>query len=62
MSIEELNNLHHSIDWWQKLANGEQEAILVGLKDSKKGNLISSVDFWNKLLANQSNIFDSLNE
>ena len=36
-------------DWWDNLSENEKSEIKVGLEDVKKGNTISSDDFWKKL-------------
>ena len=36
-------------DWWDELTEDQQKIVLLGLKDAKKGNTMSSKDFWKRL-------------
>lgn len=50
--IELLNGLKKSkskIDWWDDLTENQQRIVNEGIEDIKKGNSISSKQFWSEL-------------
>ena len=51
-TIELLNNLKSASskdDWWDELSDNEQKKLQKGMDDIKKGNVISSAQFWKEL-------------
>ena len=51
-TIELLNNLKSASskdDWWDELSDNEQKKLQNGMNDIKKGNVISSAQFWKEL-------------
>ena len=51
-TIEFLDNLKSAIskdDWWDELSDNEQKKLQNGMNDIKKGNVISSAQFWKEL-------------
>ena len=50
MQISELNKKKLDlIDWINQLSDNEQKKIQKGMDDIKKGNVISSAQFWKEL-------------
>ena len=48
-TIELLDNLKSATskdDWWDELSDNEQKKLQNGMNDIKKGNVISSAQFW----------------
>jgi hypothetical protein len=51
-TIELLDNLKSASskdDWWDELSDNEQKKLQNGMNDIKKGNVISSAQFWKEL-------------
>ena len=51
-TIELLDNLKSATskdDWWDELSDNEQKKLQNGMNDIKKGNVISSAQFWKEL-------------
>jgi hypothetical protein len=51
-TIEFLDNLVRATskdDWWDELSDNEQIKLQNGMNDIKKGNVISSAQFWKEL-------------
>ena len=51
-TIEFLDNLKRATskdDWWDELSDNEQKKLQNGMNDIKKGNVISSAQFWKEL-------------
>ena len=51
-TIELLDNLKSATskdDWWDELSDNEQIKLQNGMNDIKKGNVISSAQFWKEL-------------
>ena len=51
-TIELLDNLKRATskdDWWDELSDNEQKKLQNGMNDIKKGNVISSAQFWKEL-------------
>jgi hypothetical protein len=51
-TIEFLDNLKRATskdDWWDELSDNEQIKLQNGMNDIKKGNVISSAQFWKEL-------------
>ncbi|MFN6078253.1 MAG: hypothetical protein ACK48I_03475 [Bacteroidota bacterium] len=51
-TIELLDNLKSASskdDWWDELSDNEQKKLQNGMDDIKKGNVISSAQFWKEL-------------
>ena len=51
-TIELLDNLKSATskdDWWDELSDNEQKKLQNGMNDVKKGNVISSAQFWKEL-------------
>jgi hypothetical protein len=51
-TIEFLDNLKRATskdDWWNELSDNEQIKLQNGMNDIKKGNVISSAQFWKEL-------------
>ena len=51
-TIELLDNLKSATskdDWWDELSDNEQKKLQKGMNDIKKGNVISSAQFWKEL-------------
>jgi len=51
-TIEFLDNLKRATskdDWWDELSDNEQIKLQNGINDIKKGNVISSAQFWKEL-------------
>ena len=51
-TIEFLDNLKRVTskdDWWDELSDNEQIKLQNGMNDIKKGNVISSAQFWKEL-------------
>jgi hypothetical protein len=51
-TIEFLDNLKSATskdDWWDELSDNEQKKLQNGMNDIKKGNVISSAQFWKEL-------------
>lgn len=51
-TIELLDNLKSATskdDWWDELSDIEQKKLQNGMNDIKKGNVISSAQFWKEL-------------
>lgn len=44
-----LSSEGKSADWWEELTENDRENILLGTEDFRKGNTISSKEFWNGL-------------
>lgn len=51
-TIEFLDNLKRATskdDWWDELSDNEQIKLQNGMNGIKKGNVISSAQFWKEL-------------
>ena len=51
-TIELLDNLKSASskdDWWDELSDNEQKKLQNGMNNIKKGNVISSAQFWKEL-------------
>jgi hypothetical protein len=51
-TIEFLDNLKRATskdDWWDELSDNEQIKLQNGMNDIKKGNVISTAQFWKEL-------------
>ena len=51
-TIEFLDNQKSATskdDWWDELSDNEQKKLQNGMNDIKKGNVISSAQFWKEL-------------
>lgn len=51
-TIDLLDNLKSATskdDWWDELSDNEQKKLQNGMNDIKKGNVISSAQFWKEL-------------
>jgi hypothetical protein len=51
-TIEFLDNLKRATsrdDWWDELSVNQQKKLQNGMNDIKKGNVISSAQFWKEL-------------
>jgi len=51
-TIEFLDNLKRATskdDWWDELSDNKQIKLQNGMNDIKKGNVISSAQFWKEL-------------
>ena len=51
-TIEFLDNQKSATskdDWWDELSDNEQKKLQKGMDDIKKGNVISSAQFWKEL-------------
>ncbi|MDP4810267.1 MAG: hypothetical protein NWR65_03945 [Saprospiraceae bacterium] len=47
--LDNLNSASSKDDWWDELSDNEQKKLQNGMNDIKKGNVISSAQFWKEL-------------
>lgn len=47
--LDNLKSVTSKDDWWDELSDNEQKKLQNGMNDIKKGNVISSAQFWKEL-------------
>ena len=47
--LDNLKSASSKDDWWDELSDNEQKKLQNGMNDIKKGNVISSAQFWKEL-------------